>query len=145
MKKIPSCGQSYTNAVLQLSRGKKPVLDILPEAPSTQTWNRGEQTHTVLFLLQHPCVGHSCGTVAGFFRVKEILEEDTDCKMCYQREEPMWTTIYMRDSCCLPVCQCPTQYPSSLPWAAPSCRRSMGLEEWSCRKVVANAVCWASE
>lgn len=34
---------------------------------------------------------HSCGTVVGFFRAKDILEEDTDCKMSYQREEPMQT------------------------------------------------------
>lgn len=41
MVKIPSLGQSYTNAVLQLSQGKKTVLKILPEASSTQTWDRG--------------------------------------------------------------------------------------------------------
>lgn len=90
-------------------------------------------------------MGHLYGTVTGFFRVKDILEEDAECKMYYQREEPMWTTVYMRDSCCLPVCQCPAQCPSSLSCAAPSCRRNRGLEEWSCREVVANAVCWASE
>lgn len=145
MVKIPSLGQFYTNAVLQLSQGKKTALEILPEAPSTQTWDRGEQTCTVLCLLQLPCVVHSCETVAGFFRVKDILEEDTDCKMSYQREESMRTTVYVRDSCCLPVCQCPTQCPSSLPCAVPSCRRNWGLEEWSCREVVAKAVCWASE
>lgn len=98
MEKILSLGQSYTNAVFQLNWGKKTVLETLPEAPSTQTWNRGEQTRIVLCLLQLPCVGHSCGTMAGFFRVKDILEEDTDCKMSYQREEPMRTTVYMRDS-----------------------------------------------
>lgn len=113
MVKIPSLGQSYTNAVLQLSQGKKTVLKILPEASSTQTWDRGEQTCTVLCLLQLPCMGHSCGTMAGFFRVKGILEGDTDCKMSYQREEPVQTTIYVRDSCCLSICQCPTQCPSS--------------------------------
>lgn len=66
---------------------KKKGLESLPEAPSTQTWNKGEQTCTVLCLLQLPCVGHSCGTVAGFFKVKDIQEQHTDCKMSYVREQ----------------------------------------------------------
>lgn len=67
------------------------------------------------------------GPQQDFFRVKDTLEEDTDCKMSYQREEPVQTTIYARDSHCLPDCQRPPRCPSSLPGAAPSCRRDMGL------------------